>query len=218
MNKGQAMAKDWRGNGHSVYVTLGASNHTDKEREAHDFYATDSRALDLLSEAFELGDRVWECACGIGSLSSWLEESGRSVLSTDLIDRGYGIGGVDFLNLSGSDLAMLERWSEGKPFDIVTNPPYSHAVPFVLRALELVPDGGRVAMFLKTTFLEGKERRHKIYDVNPPRWVFQFSERVLCAKNGEFDRMRAAGGSACAYAWFVWEKENRENITEVGWI
>ena len=34
------MAKDWSGNGKSTFITIGASNHTDKEREKHDFYAT----------------------------------------------------------------------------------------------------------------------------------------------------------------------------------
>ena len=29
--------KDWRGNGHSIFTTLGASNHTEQEREADDF-------------------------------------------------------------------------------------------------------------------------------------------------------------------------------------
>ena len=35
------MANDWTGNLNSIYKTLGASNHTDKEREENDFYATD---------------------------------------------------------------------------------------------------------------------------------------------------------------------------------
>ena len=28
----------------------------------------------------------------------------------------------------------------------------------------------------------------------------------MCAKNGDFDEMIAGGGSAVAYAWYVWEK------------
>lgn len=73
-------------------------------------------------------------------------------------------------------------------------------------------------MFLKTTFLEGKERRKKIFNINPPRWIYQFSERILCAKNGEFDYMRAHGGSAVAYFWAVWQKKNETMTTEVKWI
>lgn len=32
------MAKDWMGNMNSVWKTLGASNHTEKERETDDYY------------------------------------------------------------------------------------------------------------------------------------------------------------------------------------
>lgn len=40
--------KDWTGNRKSTFVTLGASNHTDKVREKDDFYATDPVAVDKL--------------------------------------------------------------------------------------------------------------------------------------------------------------------------
>ena len=43
---------DWTGNHRSIYSTIGASNHTDKEREVDDFYATDPVAIDLLIAAF----------------------------------------------------------------------------------------------------------------------------------------------------------------------
>lgn len=33
--------RDWTGNGNGVFMTIGASNHTEKEREENDFYATD---------------------------------------------------------------------------------------------------------------------------------------------------------------------------------
>ena len=42
------MKKDWTGNTHSVMVTLGASAHAQNEREEHDFYATEPKALELL--------------------------------------------------------------------------------------------------------------------------------------------------------------------------
>lgn len=32
---------DWDGNKNSIFKTLGATNHTDKERQAEDYYATD---------------------------------------------------------------------------------------------------------------------------------------------------------------------------------
>ena len=39
---------DWTGNSKSIYTTLGASNHTDKDREQNDCYATDPIAIDVL--------------------------------------------------------------------------------------------------------------------------------------------------------------------------
>lgn len=91
--------KDWTGNRKSTFVTLGASNHTDKEREWHDFYATDPIAIDKLfgcPECYNIPDVVWECACGNGCLSERMEHFGRKVYSSDIVDRGYGIE-LDFL-------------------------------------------------------------------------------------------------------------------------
>ena len=42
------MERDWTGNYNSIYKTLGASSHTDEEREANDYYATDPVAIDKL--------------------------------------------------------------------------------------------------------------------------------------------------------------------------
>ena len=186
--------KDWTGNGNSIYKTLGASNHTDKERQSEDFYATEPRAAELLLELEEFDENIWECACGQGDLSKVFEKAGHKVLSTDLVDRGDGTGGVDFL-----------KCNEVFNGDIITNPPYKYAQSFVEHALELVPDGHKVAMFLKLQFLEGKARR-ELFEKYPPKVVYVASGRLLCAKNGDFEGMRAGGGSAVAYAWYVWEK------------
>lgn len=56
--------KDWNGNGNSIYKTLGASNHTDKEREENDYYATDPVAIDKLLKVEQLSNFIWEPAVG----------------------------------------------------------------------------------------------------------------------------------------------------------
>jgi hypothetical protein len=83
---------DWTGNKRSAYAALGASNHTDYDREPHDFYATHPKAAELLLEVegHNLSHHIWECACGQGHLSKVFESHGYDVLSTDLIYRGYG--------------------------------------------------------------------------------------------------------------------------------
>ena len=188
------MGNDWTGNQNSIYTTLGASNHTDEERETNDYYATEPKAAELLCKLVQFSPNVWECACGQGHISEVLKSRGYKVISSDLIDRGYGEGGIDFLKCD-------------KPFDgdIITNPPYKYAKEFVEHALSLVTDGHKVAMFLKVQFLEGKARR-KLFNKYPPKMIYVASSRLLCAKNGDFAKMKAGGGSAVAYAWFIWEK------------
>lgn len=56
--------KDWKGDGNSIWKTLGASNHTDEEREQDDFYATDPDAVDKLLMVESPNGRIWECAAG----------------------------------------------------------------------------------------------------------------------------------------------------------
>lgn len=183
--------KDWSGNGKSIYVTLGASNHVEEDRQEDDYYATEPKAGKLLLELEIFNDTIWECACGQGHLSEVFKEAGYHVLATDLIDRGYGIGGFDFLKCN-------EPWDG----DIITNPPYKYAQEFVEHAMELVSDGAKVAMFLKLQFLEGKARK-ALFEKYPPKTVYVSSSRLICAKNGDFENVSS---SAVAYCWYIWVK------------
>ena len=93
------MSKDWTGDSTSVFKALGASNHTDHERAGHDYYATSPKALELLSPHYPIAHKVYEPSCGEGHLSKWLVAHGHDVLSTDIVDRGYGVGGIDFFKM-----------------------------------------------------------------------------------------------------------------------
>lgn len=97
-----------------------------------------------------------EPACGEGHISEALKAAGYEVESRDLVDRGYGEV-ADFLAID--NLA----WNG----NIVTNPPYKYAQQFVEKALSIIPEGKKVAMFLKLTFLEGKARRN-LFRSTPP--------------------------------------------------
>ena len=202
--------KDWYGNSNSIYKTLGASNHTDKEREIDDYYATDPIAIDKLLTVEIPSSLIWECACGEGHLADRLYEKGFKVYASDKVNRGYGIV-QDFLQINQSDASWI------KDCDILTNPPYKYAKEFVLHALDLVGDGHKVYMFLKLTFLEGKTRYKELFSKFPPQKIYVFSERVMCAKNGDFQKMKNGGGSAVAYAWFVWQKGWKDK-TIIEWI
>lgn len=184
--------KDWTGNSRSAHATLGARNYALEERETNDYYATEPKALELLCDIEKFSPKIWECSCGEGHLSEVLKKRGYDVVSSDLIDRGYGYGGIDFLKTT-------------KPFDgdIITNPPYKYALEFVKHALEIITDGHRVAMFLKLQFLEGKARR-QFFDSTPPSRIYVSSGRLCCAMNGDFKKYSKS--NAVTYAWFIWEK------------
>lgn len=189
------MTKDWTGNSNSIYKTLGASNHTDKERQNEDYYATTPKAAELLLELETFSPNIWECACGEGHLSKVFESKGYNVRSSDLMDRGFGEIETDFLGIDNLE------WNG----DVITNPPYKYAQEFVEKALQIIPIGNKVAMFLKLQFMEGKGRKN-LFLKNPPKTIYVSSSRLMCAKNAEFEKMVAGGGSAVAYAWYVWEK------------
>lgn len=200
--------KDWTGNKNTTFVTLGASNHSDKEREINDFYATDPHALEIFLEKLKEDDiklhkNIWECACGQGHLSEVLKKYGYDVYSTDKVDRGYGEKQIDFLNYFNNELET----------DILTNPPYKYAKEFVEKALVIQATGYYTVMFLKIQFLEGQARK-KLFEEYPPKYVYVNSIRQTCYINGDMSQKMS---SATCYCWYIWEK-GYQGETIVRWI
>ena len=194
------MNKNWVGDKNSIFKTLGASNHVDAEREQHDYYATEPKATELLLKLEKFHKDILEPACGEGHISKVLKKHGYKVTSYDIIDRGYG---------EVYDFFKINYWHG----DIITNPPYKYAQKFVEHALEIIPEGNKVAFFLKILFLKGKARK-KLFEKNPPKYVYVSSSRLKCAKNGDFEKYSS---SAVAYAWFIWEKGYKGN-TIIKWF
>ena len=192
------MTRDWTGNAQSTHTV----NIRRADAAAGDYYATAPRAVELLLEQERFEHPIWEPACGEGHISETLKAHGLDIYaSTDLYDRGYGLALVDFLSIPDTGLCC----------DVITNPPYKCAKEFVSKALEVVADGCKVAMFLKLTFLEG-QRRRELFKKFPPRVVYVSSARLECGKNGVF-----TGESAVAYCWIVWVK-GWQGDTVIRWI
>lgn len=193
-----------------IFTPLGASNHTKQEREKNDFYATSPEAIThLIESGAEIPQVIYEPACGNGCLSEILKvKYGRKVYSHDIIDRGYGEGVKDFFQ------------TKELPNDcncILTNPPYSLATEFIIHAINLLEEGGLCIMFLKTTFLEGKKRHEKLFSKCPPKVIYQFIQRIQCAKDAQFTKMKEGGGSAVSHAWFIFQK-GYSGDTTIKWI
>lgn len=181
-------------------VIAARSNEDGYLRQRDDFYPTPPEATEALISVEKFEGAIWEPACGDGAISRVLEAAGYEVVSTDLVTRGYGQSGVDFL-------------MECKPLapNCVTNPPFKLAVPFVRRAVDL--SSAKVAMLLKIAFLEGVERG-KLFQTTPLARVHVFSKRVTfrTATRGEVN-----GSGMMAFAWFVWEHGYIGKPT-LGWL
>ena len=197
--------KDWTGNKRSAHAMIGSSVGALGVRQEHDYYATDPNALTSLLRMKELPKVVYECACGAGHLAEVLGKHGHSVVATDLVSRGYGVGGVDFLK--------VEKLPENCNC-ILTNPPYKFTMEFIEHSLELLPEGGEAIFLLNVNALSGKARYERFYKHGVLKEVFVFPRRIQCAKNGDF---ASQNGSAVNYAWFVFRK-GYLGKTHVRWI
>ena len=183
-------------------------------REKDDFYPTPPEAVRVLMKLIAEGitlhcydKEIWEPACGDGAISKVLDmEYDLRVESTDLVDRGYGTAGVDFL----METKMPAPW-------IVTNPPYRLANDFVKHGLNLLANDVHsqgMAMFLRLSFLEGQKRYAEIFKDHPPSHVIAFSKRLTLWRG---DQERAGNGTT-AYAWFVWSRGgNHGRRPELHW-
>lgn len=182
-------------------LSIVGSSRSNGEREENDFYPTPDFAVRPLLDREKFKGSVWECACGEGDISTVLKEYNYDVYSTDLIYRGYGDGVVDFLKYDGDSCD-----------NIITNPPYNIALDFVLKAKMIATK--KIAMFLKTVFLESEKRYEMFQDQEfPLKTVYQFSKRVTLYKGGE----KMKNGGMISYAWYVWDKEYSGKPT-IEWI
>lgn len=173
----------------NVYSTLGASNHANGERAEYDLYCTSPEAVEALLKLESFRDEIWEPCDGLGHISDVLADYGYNVRRSDIVTRGRDIEELDILQCN-------EHWGG----EVITNPPYSHALDIIRKCMEIVDDGSKVAMWLRILFLESKARK-ELFREYPPKRIWIWSSRIECGKNGVFGK-----GSPQGYMWVIWEK------------
>ena len=180
-------------------LSIIGSSRKNGDREINDFYPTPSYVVEELLRREKFIGNIWECACGEGDISKVLLKENYDVISTDLIDRGFGKQ-LDFLK------------SDFISDNIITNPPYKDSLKFVLKAKKQCTK--KIAMFLKTVWLESESRYEMFQDTEfPLKTVYQFSKRVSLYKEG----IEMKNSGMIAYAWYVWDKDYKGKPT-IEWI
>ncbi len=177
-------------------LSLGFTTSSE-DRESKDYYATDPIATMALIKEEKFFDTILEPCCGEGFISKELESKGYNVISTDLYDYGYGKSGIDFLDEKNKYMKKLRG-----EVDIVTNPPYSLTIPFVVRALEVCRN--KVAMLFPLSYLP------RFYFCRPAK-LYVFARRITMAKGGDFDKYKKQ--NMIEYGWYVWYKGYDGNTT-----
>lgn len=184
-----------------------AGMSTTRNRVVDDYYATPPEATKAILDKEILEGSILEPACGEGHMSEVIKEyyPNSEVVSTDLVNRNYGQGDIDFLT-----------YDFNRNFDnIITNPPFKYAKEFIERALKLA--NKKVIMFAKIQLLESESRR-SLFEKYPPKYIYVFSKRVNPWRNGDpLDEKGKPWSSTMCFAWFVWEVGFKGEPT-VRWI
>lgn len=154
------------------------SGYARKEFDAYETPEWVTRAL--LIHIPERITYIFEPAAGRGKMVSVLKESGHVVDSDDII--------------YGNDFLQDDRYRQA----IVTNPPYTLAEKFILKALDLTwGRDGFVAMLLRTDFDHAKSRI-SLFNKMP------FAKKIILTK-----RIRwiegSTGSPSFNHAWFCWD-------------
>ena len=152
---------------------MSATNRGAIRRES-DFYATPLSAFTPLLPHLDKTAHHWEPACGDGRLVDSMRQRDIECDGTDLNS------GHNFLE------------STRQVPVIITNPPYSLAFEFCVKAVALAPE---VWMLLRLNFLASQKRRTWFIG-NEPSALFVLSHRPCFTDNGKTD--------ATDYAWFYW--------------
>lgn len=129
---------------------------------------------------------VWEPACGKGEMSDVISANGYHTYASDIT--------------SGSNFLTCEPPNGVGFFDIITNPPFSKALEFAKRGLEVT--NRKVALLLRLAFLESQSRK-EFFETAPLKTVYVMSKRVTMYPDG----IITAGSGTMAMAWFVWDKQ-----------
>lgn len=164
-------------------------------RVESDFYPTPPEVTQALINFLQIPKYsvIWEPACGEGHMAETFISNGYNVIATDLHDRGYGIGGIDFLSIP---IQQKYDW-------IITNPPFSLSANFIEQCINI---GVPFALLLKTQYWNAK-KRYNLFMEHKPSYILPLTWRpdFLFKKRGK-------GSPLMDCMWCVWNGYSANSI------
>jgi hypothetical protein len=181
------------------------------DTKGRDLYTTEPNDIDrfiktIKKDGLELSDPIWEPAAGRGDISKTLIRHGYKVYSTDIFaykDDNVEIAELNFFACN----SIIDESKDCKT--IFTNPPFNRQEEFLVHALS---HGVDVAFFVRLSFLSSI-RRARIYKKYNPAYVYVYSARAHCYKNGDIKK----GQNMIDYCVIIWKPPYR-NDTVLRWI
>jgi hypothetical protein len=178
-------------------------NNAKGQRKESDFYSTPYSITKQLLEVedFKYCKSVLEPCCGDEAIVKVLDESKEfeTIHYYDIKD------GTDFLH-------------EEKKYDcIITNPPFSLAYEFILKAKEVCTE--KFAFLLPLSYLHGEKRYQNIYKDDyffPLHKIYVFTRYPMLGDELREDGKYKTG--MMVYAWYIWEKDFFRQAPEINWI
>jgi hypothetical protein len=176
-----------------------------------DLYTTEPEDIErfimaIRKDGVEIPSPIWEPAAGMGDISKTLAKYGYDVRSTDICaysDKEIDIAGVDFLVCADPSAAGVYCKT------IFTNPPFNAQEAFLEHALSFGVD---VVFFVRMSFLSSI-RRYKIYERYNPAYVYVYSRRAHCYKDGDTKKNQGM----IDYCVIMWKPPYR-NESVLRWI
>lgn len=184
-----------------------AFKHSDfLKRNPNDFYLTHHSIVWQLAENIEIPENwsILEPAAGNHDIVIALRESGIK-------------NRIDAKSLEDGDDFLMEK---GIYDMIITNPPFSLALEFILKSFEVAKK--RALFLLPLDYLHGLERHNKIYSQSKDYYlanVYVLVRRPMFLEKVYDDGKYNTG--SITFAWFDFQKRNNKNKssdTKIKWI
>lgn len=160
-----------------------------RERWDSDYYVEPAECVHRLFDTVQFDGVIHDPCAGSGTIPKVAAAHGYDVTCSDLVDRGFCPGGVDFL----TDETMRDN--------IVSNPPYRLAEAMFAHACRHVR--GKVAFIVRLPFLAGQKRKANLFAHYRPSLVVILSKRPSMPPGGT--DVPAKGGTS-DYGWLVFSR------------